>query len=107
MSYPSHRQPVPVYWLARADVPLDCPPLPARRHPRARTLRIRACFLTDWAGRATVADILTDCVHEGLLAGLTAASQLEVVRKALRPVATDNVWDSRFSPALRQTSRPG
>src|SRR4030095_3961785 len=98
MWYPESRALNPPVWLARAGVPIDCPPLPRERPAAMRAIKIRRVFVNALHGRATVADVLAVCRQRRLLIGLTELSALEVVRKTLRPVATQNIFESVHDP---------
>jgi hypothetical protein len=82
----------PVWWAT--NVPTDCEPLPAYPAARARALAIRQTFLEDLDGRGSVTDVLQACRRRRLFDGLTASSQREFVRRALRPIATTNHAES-------------
>jgi hypothetical protein len=104
-NYPHHRQPSPVYWLARPGASANDAPLPAKTAARVRA--IRQIFLHDFSGRATIDDIGAASEDAGLLDTLqTPRSMRECVMRALRPIATANYWESSWRPAHVSPSSP-
>jgi hypothetical protein len=96
-NYPSHRPTPWVYWYAHANASIDdaLPPKTAER-----TRRIREVFVRDFGGRATIRQVGDRCDDLGLLDGFsTHRSCTEAIMKALRPIATHNVWESAWRPA--------
>ena len=104
--YPSHRQLFAVTWHARAGATVNDDPLPPRT--AARTRAIRAIFLRDFAGCASIDEVGAAAEDAGLLDRLgTPRSMRETVMAALRPVASSHVWENLARPGVSPPLPPG
>jgi|KBSMisStandDraft_5_1062788.scaffolds.fasta_scaffold42517_3 hypothetical protein len=104
--YPSHRWSPPVYWHARPGATVDDGPLPPRT--AARTRAIRAVFLQDFHGRATITEVGNRCDALGLLdAFSTHRSAYESIMIALRPIGSSYAWESPVRPQVSPGLPPG
>jgi hypothetical protein len=91
-NYSNHRHPHYTFWMARPPAIVEAAPLPPKCADRTR--RIRQLFLQEFHGRCTLDDLGEACEDAGLLDRLTPASMREIVKRALRPIATTKYWES-------------
>jgi hypothetical protein len=85
-TYPWHRNQWPTDRVAHPGATIDMAPVPPLT--AARTHRIRAIFLHDFNGRASVHELVDACDQAGLLDALGSyRSAYETVRAAVGPIS--------------------